>query len=163
MPALLVCIAFLFMEELAMVFPKVNPPKIALAYLVIAGGLHMLFPKAILSCGWAGGICFLAGLIIMVSAWRLFAAHRTPVRPYEVPTALITGGPYRFTRNPMYVGITLILLGVALMVGSWPLFIAPAGFCITIDRTFIPYEEEKMTRLFGLAYEDYKKRVRRWI
>ena len=112
----------------------------------------------------AGGALSLAvGFTIMIWAWKLFRMKGTAVHPFEESTHLVTHGPYRFTRNPMYSGITFILLGIAFFAGTPPAFLAPLLFLITIHRIFIPYEEKKMETRFGKEYLDFKRRVRRWL
>jgi protein-S-isoprenylcysteine O-methyltransferase Ste14 len=71
--------------------------------------------------------------------------------------------PYTFTRNPMYLGITIVLFGFAVFFSSVVMLIAPIGFLLVIDRMAIPLEEQNMERLFGTSYFDYKTRVRRWL
>ena len=112
---------------------------------------------------WLGGIVSAFGFGMMFWAWKLFHIQGTAVHPFEESSHFIQGGPYRLTRNPMYLGMTLILLGIALVAGTPPAFVAPAGFFVTIHLLFIPYEEEKMEKKFGAAYCDFKRRVRRWI
>ena len=75
---------------------------------------------------------------------------------------LITSGPYHFTRNPMYLGLVILALGVALWAGAWPMFIAPVAM-FRHREDHIPFEEAKMRRQFGATYEGYVERVRRWV
>ena len=76
---------------------------------------------------------------------------------------LVTAGPYRFTRNPMYLGIFIMLVGIAVWVGSLPMFIAPVGFVLLMSWVFIPYEEQRLGEAFGEAYREYSTKVRRWL
>ena len=76
---------------------------------------------------------------------------------------LITSGPYQFTRNPMYLGLVILTLGIAIWVGAWPMFGAPIALFATANWVHIPFEEAKMRRQFGPAYDNYVARVRRWI
>jgi protein-S-isoprenylcysteine O-methyltransferase Ste14 len=76
---------------------------------------------------------------------------------------LVVDGPYRFTRNPMYLGLTLVALGVALWNGAWPMLLAPIAVVATFNFVHIPYEEAAMRREFGADFDDYARRVRRWI
>ena len=92
-----------------------------------------------------------------------FKTVNTPVIPTDEPTALVLSGPFTFTRNPMYLGMVLILTGIAVWKASWPMFIAPPAFFLIINSFFLPYEERKMERIFGKQYLDYKKQVRPWI
>ena len=120
------------------------------------GGPRIGFP-------WAGTAVLVLGFALMIWAWKLFKLRGTAVCPFDPSTRLIREGPYRFTRNPMYVGMTLILFGIALAGGTPVLFLAPAAFFLTVRAQFIPYEEKKMEETFGADYNEYKRRVRRWI
>ncbi len=66
--------------------------------------------------------------------------------------ALVTEGPYQFTRNPMYLGLVILSLGVAIWVGAWPMFLAPIAVFATANWVHIPFEEDKMRRQFGADY-----------
>ena len=89
-----------------------------------------------------------------VWAAGLFRREGTEINPTS-PTnrALVTRGPYRFTRNPMYLGLITFALGVAVWVGAWPMFLAPIAVFATTNFVHIPLEEAKMRRQFGAAYE----------
>ncbi|MCE3289332.1 MAG: hypothetical protein K0R83_1344, partial [Caulobacter sp.] len=84
-------------------------------------------------------------------------------RTFDDPDVLVTGGPFRFTRNPMYLGFLLLLAGVALGLGAASPWIVPVVFWLLADRWYIPFEERAMRRTFGEAYEAYARRVRRWV
>ena len=145
---------------------KLRPPQIAAIYLLFTLGIQIVFkPRVIFSFdhrSW-GMLAILVGFVIMFWAWLLFRKHKTPVRPTQKPTALVTSGPFEWSRNPMYLGIVLILWGIALFVGTLIMFFAPLAFFLTINGVFIPYEEKKMKRLFGERYLHYQHRVRRWL
>ena len=81
----------------------------------------------------------------------------------NVNRKLITSDPYQFTRNPMYLGLVILAVGIAIWVGTWPMFGAPIALFATANWVHIPFEEAKMRRQFGAAYDDYVARVRRWI
>ena len=82
---------------------------------------------------------------------------------YGEPAKFVTVMPYTFTRNPMYVGLTVVLLGLAALFASQAMILAPIIFLVVIDRMVIPREEQTMERLFGAEYLEYKGRVRRWL
>jgi protein-S-isoprenylcysteine O-methyltransferase Ste14 len=105
----------------------------------------------------AGGV----GLSFYAAA--IFAARDTTTKPFGQPTAFVSMMPYTFTRNPMYVGLTTILFGFAVLFGSPVMLAAPIVFLLVIDRMVIPKEGDTMDRLFGQQYRDYKSRVRRWV
>lgn len=145
---------------------KMLPPKIALVCLCGAVLLSYVMPYRIIPrhFGWtAGGGTAVAGFGIMTWAWALFRRRRTPLRPTETPTAMVFDGPYRFTRNPMYLGIVLMLLGVAVGLGTIVAFLAPLVFLVVMDHVFIPYEEQMLQNAFGQDYLNYMRRVRRWL
>ncbi|MGD8385312.1 MAG: isoprenylcysteine carboxylmethyltransferase family protein, partial [Lysobacterales bacterium] len=83
--------------------------------------------------------------------------------PFSPATTLVTGGLYRYTRNPMYLGMTLMLLGMALLLGSVTALAPVAGFARVIHKRFVLPEEAFLEKAFGQAYLDYKLRVRRWL
>ena len=81
----------------------------------------------------------------------------------ETNRALVTRGPYAFTRNPMYLGLVVAALGMAILVGTWPMLAAPIAVFLTASFVHIPFEEAKMLRQFGEAYDAYASKVRRWV
>ncbi|VIO66511.1 hypothetical protein CI1B_16330 [Bradyrhizobium ivorense] len=146
---------------------KLPPPIWTLIYILLAALLSWWL-------GWptpAGLPIPLLGIVLVavafvppVWAFMLFQREGTEIEPTS-PTnrALVTRGPYRFTRNPMYSGLVLLALGIAIWVGAWPMFIAPIAVFATTNWVHIPFEEAKMRRQFGAAYDDYVARVRRWV
>jgi protein-S-isoprenylcysteine O-methyltransferase Ste14 len=101
----------------------------------------------------------------VIAGWGLATFYRA--RPTTVPgessNQLVTLGPYRFTRNPMYVGLTLAYLGeVGLLRQTWPLVTLPLVLAY-LNWTVIPVEESNLTEVFGGAYAAYCRRVKRWI
>ena len=76
---------------------------------------------------------------------------------------LVTAGPFRFTRNPMYLGLVVLSLGVAVATGAVPLFVAPLLVFATANWVHIPFEEAKMRRQFGARFDAYTQAVRRWM
>ena len=111
----------------------------------------------------AGPTLIAAG--VALGAWFIATMRRagTPIDPTEAPTVLVTGGPFRFTRNPGYAGLTLTYAGVALTAGArWPLMLLPAALA-TLDRGVVRREERYLTSRFGSSYEEYRGRVRRWL
>jgi protein-S-isoprenylcysteine O-methyltransferase Ste14 len=99
-----------------------------------------------------------------VWAFVLFRRERTEIDPTSPSNRkLVIGGPYQFTRNPMYLGLVALALGIAAWIGAWPMFIAPVAVFATANWVHIPFEEAKMRRQFGAAYDGYVARVRRWV
>ena len=113
---------------------------------------------------WLGALAIAAGAALIAWAIGLFRRIGTTHDVREPPTRLVTTGPYRFTRNPMYVGLTTILLGIGALVGSWPfLILPPVGFVLIVSAFFIRREERILERAFGDEYEAFRRRVRRWL
>ena len=112
---------------------------------------------------FAGGVLLAAGAVIAGWGLVLFRKARTTTVPGKASAKLVTWGPYRFTRNPMYVGLTLAYLGEAgLLKQIWPVVLLPLTIAY-LQWTIIPVEEAKLTEVFQREYEQYRSRVRRWI
>jgi protein-S-isoprenylcysteine O-methyltransferase Ste14 len=111
----------------------------------------------------AGVILVVIGLAVAFSALGIFRKRSTTTIPFETPTSLVTSGPYRFTRNPMYVGLTLVYLGVAgTRADIWPVIVLPVMLAY-VNFIVLPVEERHLQNAFGDAYADYGARVRRWL
>ncbi len=103
------------------------------------------------------------GIALNVIADRQFKKHGTTVKPFEPSTALVVDRVFGLSRNPMYVGMVLILAGIAIGLGSLtPIVILPV-FALWLDRNFISPEEPLLVAQFGEPYLEYRRRVRRWI
>jgi protein-S-isoprenylcysteine O-methyltransferase Ste14 len=145
---------------------KIMPTNYFIALLIIMIGLHFIFPiKKIIypPITYLGFLFIILGIILNLWTDRLFKQMNTTVKPYLNPTKLITIGPFRISRHPMYLGMASILLGVALNHGTVSTFITPAMFIILMEILFIPYEENNLVNVFGEDYMTYKQKVRRWI
>jgi protein-S-isoprenylcysteine O-methyltransferase Ste14 len=146
---------------------KLPPPIWTLIYFMISATISWLLdwptPRG-LPLPPLGITLVAVAFIAPVWAFVLFRREGTEIDPTS-PTnrKLVTSGPYQFTRNPMYLGLVILTLGVALWVGAWPMFIAPVAIFATANWVHIPFEEAKMRRQFGATYEDYVERVRRWV
>ncbi len=111
----------------------------------------------------AGAVLFAAGAVIAGWGLMLFRKAKTTTVPGKASAQLVTSGPYRFTRNPMYVGLTLAYLGEAgLLRQIWPAILLPLTLAY-VNWTVIPVEEAKLKEVFPGAYQQYCSRVRRWI
>ncbi len=143
-----------------------RPPRIAMTLTLIAAALHWsldIWEKVRVSCLWCGMVLSLAGFSIMIWSWGLFKKKNVALCPKARTTSLILSGPYRFTRNPMYLGFVLMLAGLALIVGTPPFYLSMVTFFMIINFVFCPYEEKKLAEAFGAAYALYMCRVRRWL
>lgn len=142
------------------------PPTYFVVALALMGFFHHVAPAAQLLVApyrYAGIV--LMGLAIGLDVWAWLLVHRagTGIMPFSPATALVTSGPYRFTRNPMYLGLAGTLLGAAVLMGTLtPFVVIPAFMALVADR-FIQSEETQLERTFGSQYLDYKARVRRWL
>ena len=146
---------------------KLPPPIWALVYVLITAAISW-------SLGWPklpGLPLAPLGIALVAVAWIppvwaivVFRREGTEVSPTSPANrTLVTSGPYRFTRNPMYLGLVIVTLGIAVWVGAWPMFIAPIAVFATANWVHIPFEEDKMRRQFGVTYDGYVRRVRRWV
>ncbi len=105
----------------------------------------------------------LASVVFAFPAVRLIRKHDTTIRPGEISSALVLEGPYRITRNPMYVGMTFALIGLAILLGSLSPWLVIPLFVVAIDRNIVPVEEALLGQAFGERYAEYCRRVRRWL
>lgn len=145
---------------------RLLPPSLFLLCLVAAVMLHVLAPGRVIAPTPFNlvGISIVAG-----GAWILLTAHRhflrlqTNVHTFKAPNVLVTDGPFRFTRNPMYLGFLVILIGMGVCLGTLTPLLPVAVFFLLADRWYIPFEEAACLETFGADYERYRTRVRRWI
>lgn len=138
------------------------PWVFVLAYLTGAG-LTYLFPISLTPPRLLGVVLLALGAGIAAWCLILFRKSETTTTPGETSRALITRGPYRFTRNPMYVGLTLAYLGEMGILGQvWPLL--PLALTLGyLNAVVIPVEELRLRERFGAEYDRYAARVRRWL
>jgi len=144
----------------------VLPPLPYLAVLFAAIGLNYLGPIAPLPGKWGivvGVFLIVLGTILLPPALVRFRRAGTPFHPHKPASALITDGPYRYSRNPAYVTLTLWYLGIAFLLNNgWVLLLVP-GPLLVMDRCIIPREEQHLEAKFGEEYRRYKSMVRRWL
>jgi protein-S-isoprenylcysteine O-methyltransferase Ste14 len=142
------------------------PPVYFLVALVLMAFFHHVAPAAQLLVApyrYAGIVLMTLAIALVVWAALLFRRAGTGIVPFSPATVLVTSGPYRYTRNPMYLGLAGTLLGVAVLMGSMtPFVVIPAFMALIADR-FIAGEEAMLERSFGRQYLEYKSRVRRWL
>ncbi len=113
--------------------------------------------------GPVGAVLVLLGAALPASGAALFRRRRTTVLPVRPSTALVTDGPYRLTRNPMYVGFALGHVGLALLRRSTWALLTLGPVLAAVDRLAVEREERYLERAFGLEYRRYAERVRRWL
>jgi protein-S-isoprenylcysteine O-methyltransferase Ste14 len=145
---------------------RIPPPVLMLIHLVAAFALNGLLriPESIPQVvRWAGYLLVATALTLAFSAVNQFRAANTTLDPHGSVGAIITSGPYRFSRNPIYLGFLLLVIGLPLIFGNvWGLLISPVQI-IPFYFLIIRHEEEYLARKFGDAYLSYKSGVRRWL
>ena len=142
----------------------VRPPRVYLAAIVSGALLQLAVPLPFLPRGMAVGAIFVLGAIALL--WysvALFRAAGTPVPARKPTTAIVRTGPYRFSRNPIYVAYSLFLLGIAIWLNSLWLLATLAVAMALMHFIVIRREEEYLERRFGSEYLGYKASVRRWL
>jgi len=145
---------------------KVMPTTWFLVFLLLIIALHFLIGNKIsipFPYNQLGWILVLAGIVLNLWTDNLFKKYETTVKPYLKPSQLILNGPFKISRNPMYLGMLLILLGASVLLKSVVLTIIPVVYCIVMQIFYIRKEEQAMLQEFGPEYVKYKKKVRSWI
>jgi protein-S-isoprenylcysteine O-methyltransferase Ste14 len=146
--------------------PLVPPPLVVLILLLISAGLMAVFPvnSMTLPASTVIGIIFLIiGLAFGFSGVSMFRKAGTSLRPGDEPTQFVTQGPFRITRNPMYLGFELFLIAFLFFTKSAFFLIPPVVFFFLMNFVQIPFEEKLMTEHYGQIYTAYCQRVRRWL
>lgn len=145
--------------------PKVKPPLVALFIIILTLFLHYNLPIIKIiprPYNLFGILLAIIGIYLGYKAKITFDKHKTSFK-FKKPTRLLTTGPYKYTRNPMYLSLTVFLLGFSVLLGSLISFIAPVLFFLVTNIFYIPFEEKWLEELFGNTYLEYKRKVRRWI
>jgi protein-S-isoprenylcysteine O-methyltransferase Ste14 len=145
---------------------RLRPPAIARTLTVIALALHAIVFgfSAPLGRSIAGGVpLMLAGFAWMAWAWWCLRRARTPIAPAARPQMLVDHGPYRFGRNPMYLGMVVMMVGFGVASGVPLMALAALAFAAVVASVHIPHEQAQLQRAFGGWYSDYAASVRRWI
>lgn len=142
------------------------PPVYLLTAIAAMVAIHYLFPgRQLLDAPWSwlGAVPIGAGLGLVLWVATLFRRRRTTIKPGDVSSALVTDGPFRVSRNPIYLGMTSILVGTAIALGSLTPWLVLPVFVWLVGYNVIPVEEAMLADVFGQSYADYCARVRRWI
>jgi|TARA_B110000914_G_C15318722_1_gene379166 protein-S-isoprenylcysteine O-methyltransferase Ste14 len=141
------------------------PPFLTLLGLILQGFLNSFLP--FYSFNYFPTILSIALVLIGVGSivylLGLFKKKETAILPDGDPEVLLTDGPYRYSRNPIYISMTIILIGSAMLYNCLSAFIIPILFMILVKNIWIDYEEAKLKKIFGQEYLNYQKKVRRWI
>jgi protein-S-isoprenylcysteine O-methyltransferase Ste14 len=146
---------------------RLPPPAWSLAYVLISAGISAV-------TGWQrfpglpvvplGVALVVVGAVLSFAAAGMFWRAGTTLNPAATQHGkLVNSGPFRFTRNPMYLSLVIVTLGIAFWVGAWPMFLAPIATFATANWAHIPFEEANMRCEFGAEFAAYARRVRRWL
>src|SRR5690606_11788829 len=150
-------------------FVRIPPPLTYAAAFALGGVLQhaagLPLPRGVwwVAMHVAGGVLANAGLLLALVCLGMFVRKRTTVLPSRSASAIVERGPYRFSRNPMYLSLVLAYAGLAGMLEApWSLLLLPLPVA-TLQRVTIPYEESRLAAVLGEGYDRYRARVRRWI
>ena len=145
---------------------NIHPPVLLLLHVLAAFLLNWLlplpftFPKTL---EWTGYVLVLIGLGVAFSAVSQFGKMHTTLDPHGSASAIVTSGPYRFSRNPIYLGFICTLIGLPLALNNyWGAVLSPL-LMLSLYRLVIKHEEAYLEEKFGDVYTSYKSRVRRWL
>lgn len=146
-----------------------RPPLLYGLMLVLGIGFSFFEPLAVFGPGWRmaylglGALLLVVGVALAIACFRRFATAGTNV-PTTMPTkALVTAGPYRFSRNPIYLALTAIYFGAGLLLNNGWIFLLAIPLLVTMRYGVIAREEQYLGKKFGEAYRDYCNSVRRWL
>ncbi|TMG94845.1 MAG: isoprenylcysteine carboxylmethyltransferase family protein [Betaproteobacteria bacterium] len=144
----------------------VRPPVVYLGSIALGLVLHLLWPARLVPPPVStpvGAIVTVLAIALFVSAVRTLQAAGTPIPGNRPTTAIVRTGPYRFSRNPIYLAFSILQLGISIWVNSVWLLATLAGAAALILYVVIRREEQYLERRFGARYLDYKASVRRWL
>ena len=145
---------------------KIHPPIMTALHLAAAVLLSRLFPFPATTPGWMiwlGILFVLAGLALAFAAVNQFRAAGATLDPHGSVSAIVNAGPYRFSRNPIYLSFALTLIGLPLALGTyWGILLTPV-FTLLMNHLVIRHEEAYLEKKFGDVYTGYRSRVRRWL
>ncbi len=145
---------------------KIMPPAHFFAGILMMLALHLLAPRPQIVSGFlrgAGAVFIVMGLFLMMVADRQFKRRGTTIRPFQQSAVLVTDGAYRISRHPIYLGMALVLAGIAILLGSLVSWVPVVLLVIVLEIVFIRNEEAMLRATFGEEYRHYSERVRKWI
>jgi len=147
---------------------RIPPPILVVLFMVAMGFAAPLTPEPWLDAAWRWGLSLLfgaLGLLVAIAGVREFARAKTTINPVKIDAAssLVTSGIFSYTRNPMYLGMTLMLIGWALFLNSLGTVLGPLLFALFITRFQIIPEERVMDHKFGDVFAAYRQTTRRWL
>lgn len=142
------------------------PPLLFCGALALGLAVHLAFPVPLLPrgpAGWLGVLLVLTSIPIGVSALRALVRAKTAIDPRKPTTAIVTEGAFRFSRNPIYLSLLLLYLGLASLINSLWILLCALPLIVVLQRGVVEREERYLERRFGEKYLGYKNRVRGWI
>ena len=145
---------------------KLLPPALVAIIIIVMCVARIVLPGPVVvpqPHNWLGLVLVVGGVAIGFIGARQFDKVGTNIKTFNDPTILVTDGLFRRSRNPMYLGFTLFLLGLAILLGTLIAFLGPIAFAVIADRWYIQFEEQALRRTFGERYEAYARKTRRWI
>jgi protein-S-isoprenylcysteine O-methyltransferase Ste14 len=150
--------------------PGVNfpPPFLFVGGFLVGWLLHRVFPLRVPAAesdamNTAGWILIIAGLALGFWAQATFRRHRTTIIPNRPASAMVTSGPYAYSRNPMYLSLTTLYMGLSLLTAMlWPIIVLPIVL-VLLTVLVIRREERYLESAFGADYDEFRRRVRRWV
>jgi protein-S-isoprenylcysteine O-methyltransferase Ste14 len=150
-------------DRARVIFP---PPALMLLALVAAVALQSVWPLSVTSRVLAvtlGAVFSVLG--IGIAAWGrvMLVKSGTNVNPYKPTSSIVSAGPYRFTRNPLYLGLQSLFLGLSFLFGTWWGFVLLVPAFVILHYGVVLREEAYLERKFGAVYLSYKRAVRRWL
>lgn len=145
---------------------RILPPVLVGIFIIAMCLLRVALPGPVLISqpyNLFGLAVLIAGLAITLIGARQFDRMGTNIKTFNDPTLLVTDGLFKWSRNPMYLGLTIFLTGLAILLGTLFPFFGAAAFAIIADRWYISFEERALRRTFGESYEAYARSTRRWL
>ena len=145
---------------------KLIPPFLFLLCLITMFFLDRFYPMhnwLASPYNFIGIASLLIGMLMVVSIGKRFRKVKTQIHTFKKPKKLVTDGLFQYSRNPIYLGFTIALLGVAFLFGSLTTLIPVLFFFLVANFWYIPFEEKNMQMVFGQSYSFYCRKVRRWL
>lgn len=145
---------------------KILPPVLVAIIVIAMCLLRVVLPGPVIipqPLNLFGLALLVAGVAVAVIGARHFDKVGTNIKTFNDPTLLVTDGLFRWSRNPMYFGLSVFLTGLAILLGTLIPFLGPLAFIVIADRWYIPFEERAMQRTFGERYDAYTHTTRRWL
>jgi protein-S-isoprenylcysteine O-methyltransferase Ste14 len=145
----------------------VRPPLVLALAIVVGLGLNWIYPLPFVPASvpgtWIGGVVFAAAFALVIWAITTIRRAGTAVETVKPTTAIVSSGPFGFTRNPIYLGMLLGLVGIAIAFNTLWIIVTLIAFYFVLRYGVVAREEAYLEGKFGRGYLDYKDRVRRWV